>query len=172
MPQEWPWTYLPFLLLYGIKASNFWFSYLERYLFCFFYRTGVQTLVKQLLHGPVTKLAVLISGFSSRENRRHRRAKIKWPIVMKTPDGLVDGQTQNLSLGGAFVCCAELPNLQDDFLLVMTSKDRLILVNAEVVWSNGSKSSAKSTAHGMGIRFTKILSNDRTFLSGIISNHI
>jgi hypothetical protein len=53
----------------------------------------------------------------------------------------------------------------------MTTKDRLILVNAEVVWSNGHKSEGKTTHHEMGVRFTKLSSNDRSFLSGVISKH-
>ncbi len=128
-------------------------------------------MVKQLIHGPITKLSVFINGFYSKENRRHPRAKIKWPVVMTTPNGLVDGQTQNLSLGGAFVRCREIPDLQSGFRLVMTAKERLILVNAEVIWSNGSRSSAKSTSHGLGIRFTYISSNDRSFLRGVIASH-
>ena len=128
-------------------------------------------MVKQIIHKPVSKLAVLLSGFGSRENRRHRRVKIKWPVVMTTISGLVDGRTHNVSLGGAFIRCPQKPTLEDNFRLVMTTKDRLILVNAEVVWSNGHKSEGKSTHHEMGVRFTKLSSNDRTFLSGVISKH-
>jgi len=119
----------------------------------------------------VSKLAVLLSGFGSRENRRHRRAKIRWPVVMTTSNGLADGRTQNVSLGGAFIRCTQKPKLEENFRLVMTAKERLILVNAEVVWSNGSKSEGKSTHHEMGVRFTKLSSNDRSFLSGVISKH-
>ena len=90
---------------------------------------------------------------------------------MTTSNGLVDGQTQNISLGGAFIRCPEKINLKDRFRLVMTTKDRLILVNAEVVWSNGHKSKSKSAYHEMGVRFTNISGNDRTFLSGVISSH-
>ncbi len=129
-------------------------------------------MVKQLIYGPVTKLAIFISGIGSKENRRHPRAKIKWPVVLTTPSGLLDGYTQNLSLGGAFVRCQEIPDLEDNFRLVMTARERLILVNAEVVWSNGTKSNGKFTFRGLGIRFTNISSNDRAFLSGIISAHI
>ena len=106
-----------------------------------------------------------------RENRQYPRAKIKWPVVMTTPDGLVDGQTQNLSLGGAFVRCREIPDLQNNFRMVITARERLILVNAEVIWSYGSQADGKSTAHGMGIRFTNMSSNDRTFLRSVISSH-
>ena len=128
-------------------------------------------MVKQLINRPVAKLAVLFSGFGSPENRRHHRARIKWPVVMTTSNGLADGQTQNVSLGGAFIRCPEKPDLEDNFRLVMSTKDRLVLVNAEIVWSNGRKSEGKSAYHEMGIRFTKISGNDRTFLSGVISNH-
>lgn len=90
---------------------------------------------------------------------------------MTTGDGLLDGRTQNISLGGASIRCSVKPVLQENFRLVMTSKDRLILVNAEVVWSNGHKFEGKSTHHEMGVRFTKLSSNDRAFLSGVISRH-
>jgi len=128
-------------------------------------------LVKQIIHKPVTKLAVLLSGVGSRENRRHRRVKVKWPVVMTTSSGLADGRTQNISLGGAFIRCPQTVKLEENFRLVMTTKDRLILVNAEVVWSNGHKAEGKSTHHEMGVRFTKLSSNDRSFLSGVISKH-
>jgi len=117
-------------------------------------------VVKQLINRPVAKLSVLFSGFGSPENRRHARARIKWPVVMTTSNGLVDGQTHNVSLGGAFIRCQEKPDLEDNFRLVMSTKDRL-----------GRKSEGKSAYHEMGIRFTKISGNDRTFLSGVISNH-
>ena len=90
---------------------------------------------------------------------------------MTTSNGLADGQTQNVSLGGAFIRCQQEANLEDRFRLVMTTKDRLILVNAEVVWSNGQKSESKTAFHEMGVRFTNISGNDRTFLSGVISSH-
>jgi c-di-GMP-binding flagellar brake protein YcgR len=90
---------------------------------------------------------------------------------MTTSAGLADGQTHNVSLGGAFIRCQGKINLQDRFRLVMTTKDRLILVNAEVVWSNGHKSERKSGQHEIGVRFTNISGNDRTFLSGVISSH-
>jgi hypothetical protein len=134
-------------------------------------RAGEPNMVKQLINRPVARLAVLLNGFGFQESRRHPRAKIKWPVVITTPNGLVDGQTQNLSLGGAFIRCPAIPNLEDDFRLVMTAKERLILVTAKVVWSNGSSADGKPTSHVMGIRFTNLSSNDRSFLSGVISGN-
>jgi hypothetical protein len=90
---------------------------------------------------------------------------------MTTSSGLADGRTHNISLGGAFIRCPVKPILEENFRLVMTTKDRLILVNAELVWSNGRESEGKSSQHEMGVRFTKLSSNDRSFLSSVISKH-
>jgi len=91
---------------------------------------------------------------------------------MTSDSGLIDGRTQNVSLGGAFIRCAQKPDLENNFRLVMTTKDRLILVNAEVVWTNGHRSDGRSNQHGMGVRFTKISGNDRTFLNSAILNQL
>jgi hypothetical protein len=117
-------------------------------------------------------LSLLFSGFGFHENRRHPRAKIKWPVVMTSDSGLVDARTQNVSLGGAFIRCGQQANLEHNFRLVMTTKDRLILVNAEVVWTYGHGPVGRSNQRGMGVRFTKISGNDRSFLNTVIANHL
>ena len=73
----------------------------------------------------VTVLALCLLGWyvtgviktTSQEKRRYPRAKITWPVVVMTPNGPVDGVTQNLSAGGAFILCSELPELDHDFHL-------------------------------------------------------
>ena len=128
--------------------------------------------VKQRIHRPVTRLARMINGFNTEENRRYPRAKVKWPIVMAADDRLVDGRTQNLSLGGAFIRCSELPTPDSEFRLVITTKDRLIPATAELVWSDVSHSQDKSVVHGMGVRFTRISNDDRSFLRGVLRDHL
>ena len=128
-------------------------------------------VVRQIIHKQVAKLAIVMSGLTRVECRRHPRAKVKWPVVMTTPDGLVDGQTQNLSLGGALIRCPKTPNLKENFRLVMTANARLILVTAEVAWTNFSNFAAKPKFGAMGIRFTSMSSDDRRFLKDLISHH-
>jgi Tfp pilus assembly protein PilZ len=91
---------------------------------------------------------------------------------MMIDDGLVDGRTQNLSLKGAFIRCSELPKVNTDFRLVITTKDRLIPVAAELVWSDANHTQDKSAIRGIGVRFTNITNDDRSFLRGAISQHI
>ena len=101
-----------------------------------------------------------------KEERRYRRAKIKWPVVIMAPYGLIDGRAKNISLGGAFVSCSRQPNSDTDFRMVLIAEERFILVNAQVVWLD----TRKTMFRGLGVRFTTFLVNDRPFISRIISN--
>ena len=89
---------------------------------------------------------------------------------MMTSDGLLDAQTQNVSRGGAHIRCAATPNLSGGFRLVMTAKERLILVTANVVWSQSLNGNPWS--HEMGIRFTTVCKDDLLFLQSVISTQL
>jgi len=68
------------------------------------------------------------------EERRHSpRSNIKLPVVMIASESIVDGEIQDISLGGAFIRCPTMPNPKDSFHMVITSKGRLISIIAEVV---------------------------------------
>ena len=105
-----------------------------------------------------------------KEKRRHQRARIKWPVVVNSPNGLLDGKTRDLSVGGTYIRCPDMPILDTNFLLVITAEERLILVTAEMVWSDTRNSDGKNISRGMGIRFRSIKSEGRVFLHSAISN--
>ena len=108
---------------------------------------------------------------NSRERRSHPRVKIKLPVVKMTGNGLVEGETQDLSLGGAFICCPEMANTKDEFHMVISTKGRLMSIIGEVVWQEVNSNKHKKTIPGMGVRFTRILNGDRSFLREIIARH-
>jgi hypothetical protein len=128
--------------------------------------------VREIIQRPVGRLAVLMSGFGQAEYRQHPRAKVKCPVVMRTAEGLVDGQTQNVSSSGAFICCARVPTLDETFRLVIAVRERLIPVSAKLVWSEVQDANGRRLFRGMGIRFTDIISGDRLFLRSLISHHL
>ena len=70
--------------------------------------------------------------------------------------------------------CAEMHGVQkalsDGFRLVMTAKERLILVTANVVWSQSLNGNPWS--HEMGIRFTTVCKDDLLFLQSVISTQL
>jgi hypothetical protein len=109
---------------------------------------------------------------SNREERRnYPRAKIKLPVVKMAGDDLVNGEIQDLSLGGAFIRCPVMVKTKDKFHMVISAKGRLVSIISEVVWQDLNKINGKATMHGMGVRFKQIFSEDRRFLREAIASH-
>jgi hypothetical protein len=106
------------------------------------------------------------------ENRRHSRAKVKWPVSIKAPTGIIDGTTENLSLSGAFIRLSKLLNFTAEIPLVLNAKGRFIPCTAQVVWSEEHNLSDQRKFHAIGVRFTRMMLHDREFLHAEISKHI
>ena len=106
------------------------------------------------------------------ENRRHPRAKVKWPVVIQTPNGLVDGTTENLSLGGAFIRLSDQLTSGLELAAVLDVKGRFIPCSAQVVWADEPILSEQGKSLGIGVRFTRMMLHDREFLHGQISNRM
>jgi hypothetical protein len=103
------------------------------------------------------------------ERRHYTRADIKLPVVLIAGDGLVDGEIQDISLGGAFIRCSAMPNPKDNFHMVISAKGRLISIIAEVVWSDGNKFKSKNALGGIGVRFKRLFHGDRRFLVNLVA---
>jgi hypothetical protein len=106
-----------------------------------------------------------------KERRNHPRAKIKLPVVKMVGNGLVNGEIQDLSIGGAFIRCSEIANTKEKFQMVISARGRLMSIIGEVVWQDLNKINSKTTLRGIGVRFRQILSGDRRFLREVISSH-
>jgi hypothetical protein len=106
------------------------------------------------------------------DKRRHSRARVKWPVVIQTPTGLFDGKTEDISLGGAFIRLSRELNSNYNLPMVFDAKGRLIPCNAQIVWSDKRNLSDQRRFLGIGVRFTRMMLNDREFLYREISNHI
>jgi hypothetical protein len=106
------------------------------------------------------------------DNRRHARVRVRWPVVIQTPTGLVDGTTEDLSLSGAFIRLSRELNSNHNLPLVLDIKGRFVPCNAQVVWSDERNLSDQRKFLGIGVRFTRMMLNDRAFLHGEISNRI
>ena len=106
------------------------------------------------------------------ESRRHSRAWVKWPVVIQTPPGLIDGVTANLSLSGAFIRLSSGLNSNHDLPIVLSSRGRLIPCTAQVVWSEERSLSNQSKFFGTEVRFTRMIPHDREFLHREISDRI
>jgi uncharacterized protein (TIGR02266 family) len=91
------------------------------------------------------------------ERRQHPRININWPMSMETPEGTIDAQIKNISLGGAFIGCKKPLPIGHTFSMTMTGPDNEpITATAEVVWSNENVPEDKVVNRGIGVRFIKM----------------
>jgi hypothetical protein len=91
------------------------------------------------------------------DKRQNPRLDINWSISMETPDGTIDGEIKNISIGGAFICCKKpLPLRQVFHLTMMGPNNEPVPATAEVVWSNINVPDEKVINRGMGVRFIKM----------------
>lgn len=101
------------------------------------------------------------------ERRIYPRAKIKWPVEIKTDRGAMDGLTSNVTPNGVFIHCQNPLKLNAVFEMDINIPDseHTISAKAEVVWSNRWGPDDEITPRGMGVRFVKISSEARKFIA-------
>ena len=91
------------------------------------------------------------------ESRQHPRTHVNWPISMETPEGTIEAEVQNISLGGAFIRCQKPLSVGHVFSLTMIGPDNApVTATAQVVWSNVNVPDEKVIHRGMGVRFLKM----------------
>jgi uncharacterized protein (TIGR02266 family) len=91
------------------------------------------------------------------ERRQYPRIDINWPVSIETPEGTIDAEIKNISLGGAFIGCKKPFPVGQFFSLTMTPPNsEPVTASAEVVWSNANVPEDKIINRGMGVRFIKM----------------
>jgi len=101
------------------------------------------------------------------ENRKHGRARIKWPVSIRTAKDKMEGVTHNISAGGVYIRCSRPLRLNEvfDMLIKSDESNKIIKARAEVVWSNIYGPNDETTPRGMGVRFVKISGEDRKVIA-------
>lgn len=117
-----------------------------------------------------SSVAVGLARPAQTEERQHPRVDLSWPVKIKTQQGAIKGETKNISLGGAFICCNKPLPLREVFRLTINAPNyKPLTVNAEVVWSNINVPNEQIVNRGMGIRFIQIKKEDLEFLKELIA---
>jgi Tfp pilus assembly protein PilZ len=100
------------------------------------------------------------------EKRRNPRVAISWQALIEMAGQTDNVQLKDISLGGAFVVCAEPLALNDKFKISIRIPNReLLILTAEVVWSNSNVPADRVVNRGMGIRFIENTEEDRQRLN-------
>lgn len=104
------------------------------------------------------------------EKRRHPRVAIAWQAAIEQSGHRAEVQLKDISLGGAFVVCADPLALNQKFNISINIPDQEPLpLNAEVVWSNANIPRDKVVNRGMGIRFIENEEQERRRLQEAIA---
>lgn len=91
------------------------------------------------------------------ERRRHERINLHYSVTIKSPQGILSGETKNISPGGALIICVcrepLLPGEPLD-LTIKRSSQSSVETSAKVVWSSIPGFRNDSLVCHIGVRFT------------------
>ena len=88
------------------------------------------------------------------ENRQHPRMPITLPARMVTATGVMEGETENISLHGAFIRCQKLLEPGERLIVIVKLPCKpSFQSHAEVVWSPVPRPNDEGTSPGMGVKF-------------------
>ena len=108
------------------------------------------------------------------ERRIYPRAKIKWPVKVKTDKETIDGVTSDVTPNGLFIHCNKPLRLNALFEMAINipNSEHSITAKAEVVWSNRWGPDDEISPRGMGVRFVKITSEARKFIARAVMSNL
>ena len=106
------------------------------------------------------------------ENRAYPRAGLKWAVSAKVDGKVIEGVTKDISVSGAYVCCAKPLRLNEVVDMVITAPYESQSVKAEVVWSNIYGPDDNINPRGMGVLFLEISGEDRKVIAKAAVKHL
>ena len=107
--------------------------------------------------------------------RQYPRVSVPWEVLIETPDGFIDGKIKDISADGAFIWCQETLEVDDKICMALVNIPTLKLhlpVRAQVIRLENCCLDSETNHHGIGVRFTKISSADRQFITNTISKYV
>ena len=100
---------------------------------------------------------------SVRERRMDQRFQVRWPIHIHTADGSRRAETEDISLGGAFIRCEKSPPPDQKILLTFENHSSTMqFVLARVAWTNLESRGSSDKPVGMGVQFMQFLSTQQS----------
>jgi c-di-GMP-binding flagellar brake protein YcgR len=105
------------------------------------------------------------------ERRRYPRAKIEWPVTVKTDQSSVPGFTVDVSAGGATLRLQDPPLVHEivEMTITLPEVDRTLAVEARVVWSTADIVDNELTLPIIGVQYTVIDDHDRWLISTAVA---
>ena len=103
------------------------------------------------------------------ERRQHLRAKVSWPVTIKTEEETLERVTYNISPIGAFICGLSPLGRHEVVDMTISAPDLKIAVKARVVWTSSQVPPEEHMPRGMGVEFVKISDEDQETITSFLS---
>ena len=103
------------------------------------------------------------------ERRQYLRAKVSWPVTIKTEEKTLERVTYNISPIGAFICGLSPLELLEVIDMTISAPDLQIEVKARVVWTSNQVPPEEDMPRGMGVEFINISDEHRELISSLIA---
>jgi len=102
------------------------------------------------------------------ERRLHPRIPANWPATLHSVQGSIEGETKDISVGGAFIFLSEDPEFGVNFPILLKPPDgRSISVVGKKVWSS-TFSIDNRPVFGMGVRFIHLSPEDQQYIASLV----
>ena len=93
------------------------------------------------------------------ERRKYPRIRVGWAVSILAADELRQGKMEDISLGGAFICCEKPPLPNEKILLNYKDHSKKTQVIAQVAWTNHESEGSRDKPAGVGVKFLQFLNN-------------
>jgi len=103
------------------------------------------------------------------ERRQYLRAKVSWPVTIRTEKETLERVTYNISPIGAFICGLSPLELHEVVDMTISASDLQIEVKAKVVWTSNQVPPEEYMPRGMGVEFVKISDEDQDIIHSFLS---
>ena len=97
------------------------------------------------------------------DERGYSRVDVKWAAMMHTTQGPIEGEVNNISPVGAFICCEQQPDPNETFFLIIKVSDEHLFVSATATVS-------RAKPNGIGVSFIEISDEDQRFLNKLVTD--
>lgn len=104
------------------------------------------------------------------ERRKAPRINVNWPITIITSQGMIEGESRNITPSGVFIHCKKkLPEDEVYQLILKLPNGKQIVVRGQMMWSNLNGREDTGALVDMGFSFIKMSEQDQKVLRTVIS---
>ena len=106
------------------------------------------------------------------EKRTHQRVEVQWPITVFTDEGVIEGETINITAAGISFSCDEPLSLNETYrIFVMPVENQAIELKGRVVWSDVYGIDDENGTVCIGFCFIEISDEDRQVIEDLTEKY-